>query len=331
MKEILEKRIRNKSLTKDEAKHTLLEIGQGKCNSHQIAAFLTTYMMRVVTVEELSGFRAALLDLCIAIDLKDYDPIDLCGTGGDGKDTFNISTLASFVTAGAGVAVAKHGNYGVSSSCGSSNVMEHLGLRFSNDQEFLRNCIEKAGICVLHAPLFHPAMKHVAPIRRDLGLKTFFNMLGPLVNPSKPNKQMVGVFSLELQRIYRYLLEETNQQYSILHALDGYDEISLTGDTKVVSNNGTATINAATFSIETLQATQIGGGKSVADAADIFMQVLKGTSTDAQKQVVCANAAVAIATAKGCSINDGFAYATESIDSGKALQSLETLQKLSTK
>ncbi|MEE3020188.1 MAG: anthranilate phosphoribosyltransferase, partial [Bacteroidota bacterium] len=186
-------------------------------------------------------------------------------------------------------------------------------------------------ICVLHAPLFHPAMKHVAPIRRDLGLKTFFNMLGPLVNPSKPNKQMVGVFSLELQRIYRYLLEETNQQYSILHALDGYDEISLTGDTKVVSNSGTAAINAASFSIKTLKANQIGGGKSIADAADIFMQVLKGTSTYAQKQVVCANAAVAIATAKGCSINDGFAYATESIDSGKALQSLETLQKLSRK
>ena len=331
MKAILEKRIQNQSLTKDEAKTTLLDIGQGKCNSHQVAAFLTTYMMSPITVDELSGFRAALLDLCIAIDLSDYDPIDLCGTGGDGKDTFNISTLASFVTAGAGVAVAKHGNYGVSSSCGSSNVMEHLGIRFSNEQDFLQNCIEKAGICVLHAPLFHPAMKHVAPIRRDLGLKTFFNMLGPLVNPSKPNKQMVGVFNLELQRIYRYVLEETNQQYSILHALDGYDEISLTGDTKVVSNSGTATINAASFGLEILEPSQIEGGDSVGAAATIFMGVLEGKNTEAQKQVVCANAGIAIATAKACSSQEGYARAVESIESGKALQALQTLQQLSAK
>ena len=331
MKAILEKRIRNQSLTKEEAKNTLLDIGKGKCNSHQVTAFLTTYMMRAITVDELSGFRAALLDLCVAIDLSDYDPIDLCGTGGDGKDTFNISTLASFVTAGAGVAVAKHGNYGVSSSCGSSNVMEHLGIRFSNEQDFLQNCIEKAGICVLHAPLFHPAMKHVAPIRRDLGLKTFFNMLGPLVNPSKPNKQMVGVFNMELQRIYRYVLEETSQQYSILHALDGYDEISLTGDTKVVSNSGTATINAASFGLEKLEPSQIGGDNSVDVAADIFLGVLEGKSTDAQKQVVCANAAIAIATAKECSCQEGYAHATESIESGKALQALQTLQQLSAK
>jgi anthranilate phosphoribosyltransferase len=331
MKAILEKRIQNQSLTKDEAKNTLLDIGQGKCNSHQVVAFLTTYMMRPITVDELSGFRAALLDLCIAIDLSDYDPIDLCGTGGDGKDTFNISTLASFVTAGAGIAVAKHGNYGVSSSCGSSNVMEHLGIRFSKEQDFLQNCIEKAGICVLHAPLFHPAMKHVAPIRRDLGLKTFFNMLGPLVNPSKPNKQMVGVFNLELQRIYRYVLEETNQQYSILHALDGYDEISLTGDTKVVSNNGTATINAANFGLEKLESSQIGGGDSLDAAAAIFMGVLEGKGTEAQKQVVCANAGIAIATAKACSSQEGYAHAVESIESGKAFQAIQTLQQLSAK
>ena len=331
MKAILEKRIQNQSLTKDEAKKTLLDIGQGKCNSYQVAAFLTTYMMRPITVDELSGFRAALLDLCIAIDLSDYDPIDLCGTGGDGKDTFNISTLASFVTAGAGVAVAKHGNYGVSSSCGSSNVMEHLGIRFSNEEGFLQNCIEKAGICVLHAPLFHPAMKHVATIRRDLGLKTFFNMLGPIVNPSKPNKQMVGVFNLDLQRIYRYVLEETNQQYSILHALDGYDEISLTGDTKVVSNSGTAMINAASFGLDKLEPSQIWGGDSVDDAAAIFMGVLEGKSTEAQKQVVCANAGIAIATAKACGSQEGYAHAVESIESGKALQALQTLQQLSAK
>ena len=184
-------------------------------------------MMRVVTVEELSGFRAALLDLCIAIDLKDYDPIDLCGTGGDGKDTFNISTLASFVTAGAGVAVAKHGNYGVSSSCGSSNVMEHLGIRFSNDQDFLRNCIEKSGICVLHAPLFHPAMKHVAPIRRDRDSKPF-SICSTTCESIKTKQANGGCFQSGITADLSPL-EETNQQYSILHALDGYDEISSQG------------------------------------------------------------------------------------------------------
>ena len=329
MKAVLEKLIQYETLTQAEAKAVLMDIGQGQCNSHQIAAFLTTFMMRTVTVEELSGFRSALLDLCVAIDLSAYNPIDLCGTGGDGKDTFNISTLASFVTAGAGVKVAKHGNYGVSSSCGSSNVMEHLGVKFSNDAVFLEQSIDQAGICILHAPLFHPAMKHVAPVRRELGLKTFFNMLGPLVNPAFPKQQMVGVFNLELLRIYSYLLEETEQRYSIIHALDGYDEISLTGEAKVASNNGTFLVDAKTFGLTPLQATDIGGGESVEDAAQIFMNVLSGQSTQAQRQVVCANAAVAISTAKEISLQDGFAAAEESLDSGRALSALQTLQKLS--
>ena len=329
MKAVLEKLIQYETLTQAEAKAVLMDIGQGQCNSHQIAAFLTTFMMRTVTVEELSGFRSALLDLCVAIDLSAYNPIDLCGTGGDGKDTFNISTLASFVTAGAGVKVAKHGNYGVSSSCGSSNVMEHLGVKFSNDAVFLEQSIDQAGICILHAPLFHPAMKHVAPVRRELGLKTFFNMLGPLVNPAFPKQQMVGVFNLELLRIYSYLLEETEQRYSIIHALDGYDEISLTGEAKVASYNGTFLVDAKTFGLTPLQATDIGGGESVEDAAQIFMNVLSGQSTLAQRQVVCANAAVAISTAKEISLQDGFAAAEESLDSGHALSALQTLQKLS--
>lgn len=329
MKAVLEKLIQYETLTQAEAKAVLMDIGQGQCNSHQIAAFLTTFMMRTVTVEELSGFRSALLDLCVAIDLSAYNPIDLCGTGGDGKDTFNISTLASFVTAGAGVKVAKHGNYGVSSSCGSSNVMEHLGVKFSNDAVFLEQSIDQAGICILHAPLFHPAMKHVATVRRELGLKTFFNMLGPLVNPAFPKQQMVGVFNLELLRIYSYLLEETEQRYSIIHALDGYDEISLTGEAKVASNNGTFLVDAKTFGLTPLQATDIGGGESVEDAAQIFMNVLSGQSTLAQRQVVCANAAVAISTAKEISLQDSFAAAEESLDSGHALSALQTLQKLS--
>lgn len=185
MKEILNRLINQESISSEEAKNVLVNISEGKYNQSQIASFLTVYMMRSITLEELRGFRDALLELCIHVDLDGYNTIDLCGTGGDGKDTFNISTLSSFVTAGAGVYVTKHGNYGVSSACGSSNVMEHLGIKFTNDIDFLKRSIDEAGICVLHAPLFHPAMKNVAPIRRELGVKTFFNMLGPMVNPDR--------------------------------------------------------------------------------------------------------------------------------------------------
>ena len=196
MKTILNRLIRHEQLSKDEARQMIINIADGKYNSSQIASFLTVYMIRSISLEELEGFRTALLELCIAIDLNEFETIDLCGTGGDEKDTFNISTLSSFVTAGAGIKVAKHGNYGVSSGCGSSNVLENLGILFSNEEDFLKRCIDQAGICILHAPLFHPAMKNVAPVRRDLGVKTFFNMLGPLVNPSFPKNQLTGVFNL---------------------------------------------------------------------------------------------------------------------------------------
>ena len=219
MKVLLNRLINHESISAEEAKQILISISKGDYNQAQIASFLTVYMMRSITVEELQGFRDALLELCIAVDLKSYNPIDLCGTGGDGKDTFNISTLSSFVTAGAGVAVAKHGNYGVSSACGSSNVLEAMGITFSNDADHLKHAIETANICVLHAPLFHPAMKNVAPIRKALGIKTFFNMLGPMVNPSFPKHQMVGVFNLELLRLYNYLYQQTDKNYSIVHDL----------------------------------------------------------------------------------------------------------------
>jgi len=235
MKKTLNNLINHETLTKDEAKNILINIASGSYNESQITSFLTVFMMRNVTIQELDGFREALLELCLRIDLESYNPIDLCGTGGDGKDTFNISTLASFITAGAGVKVAKHGNYGVSSSCGSSNVLEFLGIKFTNKADKLEEAIDKAGICILHAPLFHPAMKNVAPIRKELGIKTFFNMLGPLVNPSFPNNQIVGVFSLELARIYSYLFQKTNKNYAILHDINGYDEISLTGNTKIIT------------------------------------------------------------------------------------------------
>jgi len=329
MKEFLERLIQHEKLSQQEAKEALLHIGSGGADPYHITTFLSVYMMRSISVDELAGFRDALLELCISVDLSAYNPIDLCGTGGDGKDTFNISTLASFVTAGAGVHVAKHGNYGVSSSCGSSNVMEHLGIRFSNDPDFLERCIDQAGICVLHAPLFHPAMKHVAPIRRALKLKTFFNMLGPLVNPCSPNRQIVGVFNLALLRLYHFLFQDTDKQFCILHALDGYDEISLTGATKAVSKSGERLILPADFGLSTLSASSIGGGNSIPDAAAIFTAVLKNEATAPQKQVVCANAGTAIATALEIPLIEGYAKAEESLASGKALNAFTKLLALS--
>ena len=329
MKELLNRLINHETISKDEAKQALFSISNGEYNESQIAAFLTVYMMRSITIEELEGFRDALLELCVAIDLSAYNPIDLCGTGGDGKNTFNISTTASFVTAGAGIHVAKHGNYGVSSVSGSSNVMESLGIKFSNDARFLEKCIAEAGICVLHAPLFHPAMKNVAPIRKSLAVKTFFNMLGPMVNPAFPKNQLVGVFNLELARMYGYLYQNTDKNFTILHALDGYDEISLTGNTKTISNNTEAMLSPEDFGVEGLKQEEIAGGGSIESSAEIFVNILKGKGTRAQENVVCANAGMAIATAQQISIEDAFETARESINSGKALKALQKLQDLS--
>jgi len=329
MKAILNQLTQHETLEKEEAEKVLVGIAEGKYNPSEIASFLTVFMMRSITLKELEGFRNALLKLCLAIDLSEFSPIDLCGTGGDGKDTFNISTLASFVTAGAGIKVAKHGNYGVSSGCGSSNVLEHMGIKFSNDADFLKRCIDQAGICNLHAPLFHPAMKNVAPIRRELGVKTFFNMLGPLVNPSFPKHQLTGVFNLELARLYGYLFQKTDQNFTILYALDGYDEISLTGPTKALRNSGESLIHPEDFGLNSLDASEIAGGDNISSSAKIFKEVIKGKATQAQQNVVCANAAMAIATVLECSPKEGFEKAKESLLSGKANQALITLQKLS--
>lgn len=329
MKNLLNRLINHETISKEEAKQVLVNISKGSYNQSQIASFLTVYMMRSITVEELEGFRDALLELCIAVDLSDYNPIDLCGTGGDGKDTFNISTLSSFVTAGAGIKVTKHGNYGVSSKCGSSNVMEHLGIKFSNDKDFLKRNMDEAGICVLHAPLFHPAMKNVAPIRRELGVKTFFNMLGPMVNPAFPKNQIVGVFNLELARMYGYLYQNTDKNFTIIHALDGYDEISLTGSTKTISNQTEGMLTPDDFGVAALKMEEIVGGDSIEESATIFMNILNGNGTQAQNNVVCANAGMAIATVEGLQPIQGFEKAKESLLSGKGLKALKKVQELS--
>ncbi len=237
MKQVLTELIDHKSLTKETARQVLIDLASGKFNPSQTSAFMTVYMMRGITVDELAGFRDAMLELCIAVKF-DEPVMDLCGTGGDAKNTFNISTLSSFVVAAARQPVAKHGNYGVSSFSGSSNILEYFGYKFTNDKDELKRSLDRANICFMHAPLFHPAMKNVAPIRKELGVKTFFNMLGPMVNPSFPKRQLVGVFSLELARQYGYLYQQSEKEFVILHSLDGYDEISLTSAFKYFYNGG---------------------------------------------------------------------------------------------
>ena len=332
MKKILTRLIQYQQLEKEEAKQIIIKIADGQYNTSQIASFLTIFMMRNISLDELEGFREALQELCINVDLSEFNTIDLCGTGGDGKNTFNISTLSSFVTAGAGIKVTKHGNYGVSSGCGSSNVLEAIGIKFSNDKDFLKRSIEKAGICFLHAPLFHPAMKNVAPVRKQLGLKTFFNILGPIVNPSFPKNQLIGVFNLELARLYSYLFQKTNINYTILHGLDGYDEISLTGNTKIYTKKSENILSPEDFGVIPTKPESIsGGGKDVSSSVKIFMDIIKNNGTDAQNNVVCANAGMAIATILKVSHIEGFEKAKESLESGKALQSLVKLQNLSKK
>jgi anthranilate phosphoribosyltransferase len=326
MKEILSYLLEHKTLSKEEAKSVLLKIGRGEVNNSQLAAFISVYLMRSISVQELEGFRDALLELCLPVSLEGYDPIDMCGTGGDGKDTFNVSTCASFVVAGAGIPVAKHGNYGVSSSVGSSTVMEYFGYRFSNDRELLLRQIETCGICFMHAPLFHPAMKNVAPIRKELGLKTFFNMLGPMVNPAMPRKQVVGVFSLELARLYGYLFQQANKDFIIVHSLDGYDEVSLTSSFKLVSNKKEQIVEPETFGFKRYRQEQLAGGTTLEESAKIFTNVLENRSTEAQQQVVLINAGLGIWCAKPhLSLEEAVEEARESLVSGKALATFKKL------
>lgn len=296
MREILKYLFEYKRLTTGEAEDILIEIAGGKHSDAEIAAFITVFSMRTISIEELAGFRNALLKTCIPIDLSEFNTIDLCGTGGDGKDTFNISTLSAFVVAGAGAKVAKHGNYAASSGCGSSNVMEYFGYKFSNDQNRLLNELDCCGITFLHAPLFNPAMKNVGPVRRALRLKTFFNMLGPMVNPGKPQNQMIGVFSLELARMYNYLYQKNSVNYCIIFSLDGYDEISLTGDFKVLNNKSDRILSPSYLGMPTVTAGELAGTGNVDGTAKIFLNVLEAKGTVAQNAVVISNAALALVT-----------------------------------
>jgi anthranilate phosphoribosyltransferase len=329
MKKILQYLFEHKTLSREQAKDVLLQIGRVVYNEHEITAFMTVFLMRSITIEELQGFRDALLELCVPVNLDDFKTMDIVGTGGDGKNTFNISTLSCFVVAGAGQKVAKHGNYGASSVSGASNVMEQLGYKFKNDTAVLKKEVENAGICFLHAPLFHPALKTVGPIRKNLAMRTFFNMLGPMVNPANPTYQLVGVFSLEMARIYTYLLQQTDKAFTIIHSLDGYDEISLTNDTKVITNEGERIMTPEQLGKRMVDAADIQGGNSVEEAAKIFLQIIQGDGTWAQNAVVLANAAMALyCTGTYKAYQDAYTAAVESLESGKANQALKKLISL---
>lgn len=329
MKKILLHLFEHKTLTRQQAYEVLLAIGKGQYNEHEITAFMTVYLMRSITIDELQGFRDALMELCVPVDLNGHAVMDIVGTGGDGKDTFNISTLSCFIVAGAGQKVAKHGNYGASSISGASNVMEQLGYKFSNDNSKLLKEVEEANICFMHAPLFHPALKTVGPIRRNLGVRTFFNMLGPMVNPANPAYQLVGVYNLEMARIYNYLLQQSGKAFTIIHSLDGYDEISLTNDTKVITNHGEKVMTPEQLGKRLVMPQDIAGGNSVEAAAKIFKDIINGKGTWAQNAVVLANAAMALnSTGQYSSYDDAYAAAVDSLESGKAKQCLDTLISL---
>ncbi|MCY7420298.1 MAG: anthranilate phosphoribosyltransferase [Chitinophagaceae bacterium] len=326
MKKILLHLFEHKTLSRQQAKEVLVNISKGSYNEHEITSFMTVYLMRSITIEELQGFRDALLELCVKVQFDGERLMDIVGTGGDGKNTFNISTLSCFVVAGAGQKVAKHGNYGVTSTSGSSNVMEQLGYKFKNNNDGLKKEIDEANICFLHAPLFHPALKAVGVIRKNLGVRTFFNMLGPMVNPAQPDYQLVGVFNLEMARIYNYLLQQTGKPFTIIHSLDGYDEISLTGDTKVITESGERMLTPEYIGKRMVQPQDIYGGNTVVEAAKIFMKIIKGEGTWAQNAVVFANSAMALQCSGNFSTyQHAYEAAVESLESGRAYNCLETL------
>jgi anthranilate phosphoribosyltransferase len=326
MKKILLHLFEHKTLTRQQAKEVLVNISKGTYNEHEITSFTTVFLMRSITIDELQGFRDALLELCVKVEMNGYKLMDIVGTGGDGKNTFNISTLSCFIVAGAGQKVAKHGNYGVTSTSGASNVMEQLGYKFKNNNEALKNEVAEANICFLHAPLFHPALKAVAPMRKNLAVRTFFNMLGPMVNPAQPEYQLVGVYNLEMARIYNYLLQQSGKPFTIIHSLDGYDEISLTNDTKVITNKGEKVYTPEQIGKRMVQPQDIYGGNTVEEAAAIFLKIIKAEGSWAQNAVVLANAAMALqCSGTYKNFDEAYEAAVDSLESGKAHACLQRL------
>lgn len=326
MKDTLQYLFEGNKLTREQAKNSLLEVGKGQHSEAEFASFLTVFRMRPIDSQELAGFRDAMFELSTKIDLSEFNGMDIVGTGGDGKNTFNISTLACFVVAGAGVNITKHGNYAASSNSGSSNVLEYLGYKFSNDANKLKTDLEKGGFCFLHAPLFHPAFKHIAPVRRALKVPTFFNILGPMINPSSPKYQLLGVNNTENFQHYKNVYETLDINFAVVNSTDGYDEISLTSDTRIGLKGTEKFLSPGDFNLKPVQAEKLYGGDSVEDAAKIFMNVLEGKGTEEQTNVVLANAGLALQVVyPEKELSDCVALARESLNGGKALQSLKSV------
>lgn len=322
MKNLLYKMFEHKNLSREEARDVLLNIADGKYNDAQLAAFMTVFLMRSITLDELTGFRDALLERRRPVDMGDVKAIDIVGTGGDGKNTFNISTATCFVVAGSGRKVVKHGNYGASSVSGASNVLEHHGVRFTDDVDRLRRSLDESGVSYLHAPFFSPALKSVAPVRKALAVRNFFNMLGPLVNPTLPKHQLLGVYNLKLMRLYNYIAQNEGINCTIVHSLDGYDEISLTSPFKVVGAQEERVYTPSDIRLPQAMEADLWGGDTVADAAKVFDAVLSGKATPAQENCVVANAAFAIRTLEPeVSLDTALSEARESIRSGRAAES----------
>ena len=329
MKQILYRLFEHQILGREEARQILQNMVTGQYTEAQIASLITVFLMRSISVEELAGFRDALLEMRVVIDLSEFDPIDIVGTGGDGKSTFNISTASCFVVAGAGYKVAKHGNYGATSISGASNVMEFHGVKFTSDNEKLKKSIAESNMAYLHAPIFNPALKAVAAVRKSLGVRNFFNMLGPLVNPATPRNQLLGVYNLPLLRLYSYSFQQSGNSFAVVHSLDGYDEISLTDSFKVVTSSSEHIYSPEELGLARNAEADLFGGDTIETAAAIFSQVLAGTATAAQNNCVIANAAFAIRvlcpekTIAGC-----MEEARDSLISGKALQKFKRFLEL---
>ena len=329
MKKILQYLFEHKTLSREQAKDALVQISQGAYNEHEVTSFVTVFLMRRITIDELMGFRDALLSLAVKVNVGVDNALDIVGTGGDGKDTFNISTLACFIVAGAGQPVVKHGNYGASTVSGASNVMEQLGYQFKNEEAALAREVKEAGICFLHAPMFHPALKTVGPIRRNIGVRTFFNMLGPIVNPAQPKYQLIGVYNLEMARIYSYVLQQLNKEFTLIHSLDGYDEISLTTDTKIITNQGESIMTPQQLGKKKVFADELHGGDTVEAAATIFKNIVEGKGTWSQNAVVLANAAMALnLTGQYANYEMAYQAAVHSLESGAASNCLKKLISL---
>lgn len=322
MKHILNRLFEHQSLTRDEAHEVMKKMAEGQYNESQIAAFISVYLMRSIELDEILGFREALLSMAVKLNFSDFDILDIVGTGGDEKNTFNISTAACFTVAGAGYHVVKHGNYAATSVSGSSNVLEFFGAKFTTDETLLKRSLANSGFAYLHAPIFNPAMKNVAPVRKSLAVRTFFNVLGPLISPALPQSQCLGVYNLKMLRLYTYIYQQLGIRYSIVHSLDGYDEISLTDTAIVVNKTGEKIYSPGQLGFSTISQQELYGGNTIEEAAGIFMRVLENQATPAQRNAVVANAAVAIQTFDaGKPLEDCKAEAIQSIESGRAKMS----------